>query len=558
MNDKRFWTIRLALGSLVLGSLALGGPLLTAVHAQSGGAARPDNASTARYEPSRADFPNPERGFYADSYFTTEEAPNALDAAALVREKEAAGFRVSLVHRSYYLPGYRGAGHLPQTFLDLVASDLASARRAGVKLILRFAYRPNANYEGEPVYRDPTRSAILQHLEDLAPVLRANEGVIAYVDAGLLGAWGEWHSATPNNRDDDPANDPDGPLMSELYGSPDPVGPGPAGNPDNPNYALLNWDRKLPNAITLEIVEKLLGVVPAARPVAIRYPLAKAVLLEGDAKAELTEPLTDATAYQDTLRARLGAVNDCFLASVDDFGTYYYGGVPGLETPAEVAAQIEREKDYLSRDNLYLPMGGETCADEPYTAPGFGTFPEYAEHELERLRWSTLNIDYNENTLSALGGYLGTVKRRLGYRFVLERSSLPETVGAGARVNLRLTLTNAGYASPFNPRGLEVVFRGEAGRLVRRTVRVDYRRNTDPRYWKPGETTTVDLPVAAPDEPGSYRVLLNLPDPLLPNVVSTTVAGTTLSRSYAVRLASEGVWEPTTGFNRLAHTLRVR
>ena len=100
--------------------------------------------------------------------------------------------------------------------------------------------------------------------------------MIAYVDAGLLGPWGEWHSATPNNSDKDPGNDPDGPLMDELYGSPDPVSKKPGGNPQDPNYNLLNWDRKLPNAITEEIVEKLLEVVPASRPIGIRYPLAKA------------------------------------------------------------------------------------------------------------------------------------------------------------------------------------------------------------------------------------------------------------------------------------------
>ena len=31
---------------------------------------------------------------------------------------------------------------------------LKGGYEAGVKLVLRFAYRPNANYEGEPVYRD--------------------------------------------------------------------------------------------------------------------------------------------------------------------------------------------------------------------------------------------------------------------------------------------------------------------------------------------------------------------------------------------------------------------
>ncbi len=512
----------------------------------------------ATYQPSRADFPNPERGFYADSYFNTEEEPTALDAAALVREKEAEGYQVSVIHRSYYLPDYREAETLPPDFLEQVASDLASAREAGVKLILRFAYRPDENREGSPVYRDPARATILQHLEDLEPVLQANEDVILYLDAGLIGAWGEWHSATPNNQDNDAGNDPDGPLMDELAGSPDPVGEGPGGDPQDPTYNLQNYDRKLPNAVTLEIIEKFLEVVPETRSVAIRYPLAKAALLEGEALAELTEPLTDETAYRNTLRARLGAVNDCFLASVDDFGTYYYGGIPELDTPEEVASQIVREKGYLSQDNLYVPMGGETCADEPYTDPAFGSFPEYAEHEFERMRWTTLNIDYNQGTRDALGDYLTGAKRRLGYRFELMSSSLPTAAEAGSDVSLTLTLTNSGYASPFNPRSLEVVFRGEDGTLTKRPIEVSREDGTDPRFWQPSKRQTVSLTVAAPETTGNFDVLLSFPDPLLPNVITSTLAGATLNRHYAIRLANQGVWEADTGLNRLAHTLTVR
>ena len=546
---NRFWKT----SNLVLGAL-----LLITACAQSGGQTSAAEAVTATYKPSRADFTNPERGFYAYSDFHTEKESSALDAAALVQEKAKAGFQLSLIHHAYFLPDYRDAEHLPTEFLTRVENDLASARAAGVKLILRFAYRPNANYEGEPVYRDPTRSTILQHLEDLKPVLAANAGVIAYVDAGLLGPWGEWHSATPNNSDDNPDNDPDGPLMDELYGSPDPVSDAPGGDPQDPNYNLLNWDRKLPNVITKEIVEKLLEVVPASRPIGIRYPLAKAVLLEGEAKAELTKPLDATTAYQDTMRARLGAINDCFLASVDDYGTYYYGGIPGLTTDKQVAAQIEREKDYLSQDNLYVPMGGETCAEEPYTDPDFESFVAYAKSALERMRWTTLNIDYNQGTLDALGDYIEEVKRRLGYRFVLQNSSLPESAEAGSAVDLSFTLENAGYASPFNPRGLEVVFRNADGTLTMRPVKVDRQAHTDPRFWKPGETQNVTLTIAAPDTPGDYEVLLNLPDPLLPNVVTDKADGGAVSGHYSIRLANEGVWEANTGFNKLAHTLNVR
>ena len=493
---KRFWKIF----SLVSGALLL--VSACAQNNQTSDTAADAKAVKAVYQPSGADFTNPERGFYAYSDFHTEKESSALDAAALVQEKAKAGYQLSLIHQSYFLPDYRDLEHLPADFLTLVENDLASARAAGVKLILRFAYRPNANYEGEPVYRDPTRSTILQHLDDLKPVLQANAGVIAYVDAGLLGPWGEWHSATPNNSDKDPGNDPDGPLMDELYGSPDPVSKKPGGNPQDPNYNLLNWDRKLPNAITEEIVEKLLEVVPASRPIGIRYPLAKAALLEGKATADLTEPLNETTAYQNTMRARLGAMNDCFLASVDDSGTYYYGGIPGLTTPKQIAAQIEREKDYLSQDNLYVPMGGETCADEPYTDPAFESFPAYAKRELGRMHWTTLNSDYNENTLKALGNYLKTVKRKLGYRFVLQSSRLPQTAAGGAKLELSLTVKNVGYASPFNPRGLAVVFRGADGTLITRPVKINRQSYTDPRFWQPGKTQNVTLAVTCPGRTG--------------------------------------------------------
>ena len=258
------------------------------------------------------------------------------------------------------------------------------------------------------------------------------------------------------------------------------------------------------------------------------------------------------------MRARLGAMNDCFLASVDDYGTYYYGGIPGLTTDEQIAAQIEREKDYLSQDNLYVPMGGETCADEPYTDLAFESFPAYAKRELGRMHWTTLNSDYNQGTLDALGDYIEEVKRRLGYRFVLQNSRLPESAEVGENVTLELALENVGYASPFNPRGLAVVFRGADGTLTERPIDVDRQAHTDPRFWQPGETQNVTLTVAAPDAPGDYEVLLNLPDPLLPNVVTYKVDGAAVSGHYSVRLANAGVWETDTGLNRLAHTLDVR
>ena len=203
-------------------------------------------------------------------------------------------------------------------------------------------------------------------------------------------------------------------------------------------------------------------------------------------------------------------------------------------------------------------MGGETCADEPYTDLAFESFPAYAKRELGRMHWTTLNSDYNQGTLDALGDYIEEVKRRLGYRFVLQSSRLPQTAAGGAKLELSLTVKNVGYASPFNPRGLAVAFRGADGTLITRPVKINRQSYTDPRFWQPGKTQNVTLAVTAPDAPGDYKVLLGLPDPLLPNVVSDKADGATVSGHYSIRLANTGVWEAATGLNKLMHTLTVR
>jgi hypothetical protein len=139
-----------------------------------------------------------------------------------------------------------------------VAQDLSAAREAGVRLILRFAYRPAENSE-TAAYCDPPLGRILAHLAQLGPILRARRDAIAYLEAGLIGPWGEWHSASPEAALLDP-------LPGYAEGAQPPCG-------------RMNYDRKLPNRKTLEIVEAMLREVPG-RLVAVRFPMAKAKLLE--------------------------------------------------------------------------------------------------------------------------------------------------------------------------------------------------------------------------------------------------------------------------------------
>jgi len=56
-------------------------------------------------------------------------------------------------------------------------------------------------------------------------------------------------------------------------------------------------------------------------------------------------------------------------------------------------------------------------------------------------------------------GCLAEIKRRLGYRLRLINADIPAQAAAGRSLTLTLTLVNDGFASPYNPRRLELVLR---------------------------------------------------------------------------------------------------
>ncbi|MFQ3660032.1 MAG: DUF4832 domain-containing protein [Anaerolineae bacterium] len=104
--------------------------------------------------------------------------------------------------------------------------------------------------------------------------------------------------------------------------------------------------------------------------VAMRYTPYKQALFGG-------ETTTLAEAPMQTDRVRIGDHNDYFLASYTDWETY-------ASDPYERGAL----RDYLHRDNRYVPQGGETCNDAEDAVPYIGC--ENALADLALLRFSVL------------------------------------------------------------------------------------------------------------------------------------------------------------------------
>ncbi|WP_328324901.1 DUF4832 domain-containing protein [Kribbella sp. NBC_00382] len=445
------------------------------------------NGSTTRtYTASTDVIANPERGFYHHTethYYADGSGYVPLDKTTLrnFRTQE----NVTQILRVFYLEKFSGQDKLDKPYLDKVRADFTTIRAAGVKAIVRFAYAlPGEGWPPPTPYGDAPLARVLKHINQLTPILRQNSDVIELVQEGFIGLWGEGYYT-------DHFSDPNDPSI----------------------VTDQNWtDRKA-------VTDALLRALPRDRMIQVRTPYMKQRTYgvpTGTAGA-----LTAQQAYNGSALARIGHHNDCFLASPDDFGTY-------LSDP------IELDKDFVAQDSNYLPQGGETCAvNSPRS-----DWPSASE-EMARMHFSFLNTDYNHDVLDTWGDGLTTAKKQLGYRFTLLNGTFTNSTRPHGNVSVTLNLHNDGWAAPYNPKKVRLIFQGD-----HHTYSVPL--TTDPRRWAPGTTTTLAQQVRAPAVPGKYKLLLKISDPQLSN-----------RPEYSVQLANQGTWQPTTGTNDLGQTITV-
>lgn len=478
---------------------------------------------THTYKESKEDFRNPERGFYIPS---GTKASNfvLLDAAHLSTYKtqpqqtSSATYKVnvSLLYRAYELDIFKDKP-LSEDFLTNLQKDFDAVRTAGLKIILRFAYT-NSPVPGDckdeygicPPYGDAPVHIVLRHIKQLKPLLQKNGDIIAVLQQGFVGIWGENY-------------------FTDYFGCPTDIGEG-----------VIN-DSGWINRNTF--LKALLDAMPKNRMVQVRTPQIKQRYVGGiNITSKASPVLTSKEAYSGKDIARIAFHNDCFLASADDYGTFFdYGNSHSKRDTANFVM-----RNYFEKESRYLAVGGETCDDafspQNDCAPG-----GYAEKEMSDMHYSYLNAAYNNNVNNDWdsAGCMQSIKTKLGYRFVLVSSTLSKSAKAGNSFNLKLRLKNIGYATPFNPRPAHLILRNTVdGNITRIQL------NTDVRRWFTGEITlqqAIKLPATIKN--GEYELLLAIPD---------ESASISARPEYAIRLANEDLWEETTGYNRLNHAITIK
>jgi hypothetical protein len=470
---------------------------------------RPSLAATATYIPNTSsDISNPERGWFVAMYYYGHGIGNnnPLNQANFQNQVNAPGNNVSgdthitLVKRIYDLGGiYGGASYanqpLDSNVLQDISTDFSMARELGIKLILRFDYNEGGSGTTGS-FADAPESVILNHVAQLAPLLTANEDVIAYMEAGFIGEWGEWHDSTHGLTD--PANN---------------------------------------NAVPAEadILNAVLAALPSDRMVAVRYP---GYVLE---IFNTTLPISPGSAFNGGNYARCGTHDDCFESDSGDGGTFDKGTSLGW-TQAQFRA-------FLSQQNDSVQEGGETCGTSAYSSCANSLADLQSQH------WSALHCEYDQANIAqwVSNGCINQISMGLGYRYTLIQSTLPASATAGGNLALSFQVTNSGFANCFNARGLELILRpsGQAGgQGTAIAIPQSSAQNTDPRFWQPGQSYTANLNLALPGSlaPGSYEALLNLPDPK-PSLHAMP--------AYAIQLANQGIWEASTGYNKLNQNIQI-
>nr|BBH85586.1 hypothetical protein KTC_03370 [Thermosporothrix sp. COM3] len=440
-----------------------------------------------QYQASDAIIPNPERGLYHVLYgYYPGHADVGIDEEELkeVQAKEA----ITLVQLNYVLSDFIKQP-LSESFLQGVQHDLETVRHAGFKAILRFQYNNGEHWNEGKVDPDAPKERILEHLDQLKDTLQQNSDVLAFVEAGFIGVWGEWHNST-----------------NGLFDS--------IGNVNESSKAVLM---------------KWLEVLPEDRMVLLRSFRHKQDVFGN-------QPLTGEQAFSGQPRARVGTHNDCFLASKDDFGTYW----------PDDDDSLRKQKEYLHNENLYVPQSGETCNAGEEATPYIAC--DNALKEFAYQHWSALNGGYEPGVLKRWQeqGCFSEIQRRLGYRFTLTQAEIPKQAGKGKTLTLHVSLKNDGWASPYNPRKVELILR-HTGTGVKYTFPLQ----EDPRRWFPGEQQQLQIKVQLPGqmEAGDYAVLLNLPDP------RSTLHDLP---AYSIQLANSDTWEPATGYNSLHANVHIQ
>ncbi|XP_070205284.1 uncharacterized protein [Littorina saxatilis] len=448
----------------------------------------PNTYVVKTYHESEEHVENPHRGFVLQ-LVSKHSQPKPLTKAYLDYLREHDG--LSMIWRTF-MPDTFVTSPLSEEYLNQVRHDLEVLASASFTAIIRFEYI--FEHREPPPYGDASKNIVLHHISQLKPIFHQYERVITAIEAGFIGAWGEW-------------------FYTDYFGMPKPYLHEAHYEPTTGLTEKALRDRK-------DVLLALLNAAPKSIQVELRYVAQKMYLMG-------TTPTTFQDVQRGTDRARTGHHNDCFLSSDTDVGTY---------------RNKAAEYPYLAKDTRYCVIGGETCrvtTNHRHECPT-------ATKEMAMFHWTWLNEGFDEDIYKVWKqqGCYADVHKRLGYRLTITKAILPKSTRVNDNLCFHLEFRNSGYAAPVKHLKFYFILKSTSGSSQHYAAQVT---GVDVRDWQPGYTHTVVSSVHLSHvHEGQYKVLVSLSDPLMGD-----------RADYNVLLATTGVPLYTQGLNDLGHTITV-
>ena len=382
---------------------------------------------------------------------------------------------------------------LTEDALNCLDEMLSYIEGNGHSTVIRFSY--DKYFEGKEV-QEPPLEMILTHQEQLGPILSKHKNVIATLEAGMLGLWGELHGTKMCSKEN-----------------------------------------------LVAVVDKWLEVLPESVCVSVRTPL-HYCWWKGINRADISSDVTK----PGEISYRVGIYNDGYFGSYSDLGTY-------ANRTEEVSWLYNQAKHTLFGGELMVIQEteeGKTCSSQiedeafiTHTSYLNSVFSPIAIRNLKKEIYNSKDRYYHGQT-----GYV-YIRNHLGYRFVLRQVSMTSEVLLNDKMLIEATIENVGFANMVKPKKLYVVLEGEKYNYTIPVTEHTPREgelivNGDPLQWDTGKNKVwifMNLPNGI--NIGDYYAYLK--------IAYTKADIDTGYGDYPVRFANddENIWNEDLGANFL-------
>lgn len=353
---------------------------------------------------------------------------------------------VSLISFQLNLKNYTSKVSLSNNKIEEINRYFSIMRSYGYQVIFRVVYDSKGDENPEPEFDD-----ILGHIEQLKPIYTKNEDIIFVIEAGYLGAYGEWHDG--------------------------------------------KYDRSKEKRN--QIIDKLLNVVPKSIQINLRKPSFITDYIGSN------NTVTKTNAYSSESIARLGLHNDGYLASETDLGTFnkedrdksiewqqkqtrytLFGG------ESQKASSI-----YTNLDNAISDMKIRHC-----------TYLNKTYDREVKKKWKNTLYSGTDSLYKGKTGY-DYIQNHLGYRLILRKCNISPHYAYGT-IDIDLQIENVGFGNIVRKKQIEIIYENE-NNIYCIESGLDIRKQERESFYE--FTITEQLPSNM--EKGEYNVYLNIKEP---------------------------------------------